>query len=470
MRSRFFSLMAGLVLCSTLFGAGCTNVPDAATLAAGKKIELNIWGVVDDEDAYNTIFRDYRVEHPNVQINYRRFRLEEYEDQLLNALAEDRGPDIFLIHNTWINKYLPKTTPMPLSTKVAVTKVVGTIKKEVILQVITDPSISVRSYKNSYPEAVTLDTVRTINVSTKSDQRDFQQRIVAVPMSMDTLGLYVNKDLLNTAGIPTIPATWDKFQEAIPKLVKQNDKGDILQGGAALGTGYNIERAVDIISALMMQNGARMSSDEGRPTFGALPAELADQRDEPPAFQALTFYTDFANPEKAVYTWNDKQPNSLDAFLQGRIAFFFGYSYHLPTIRARAPKLNLGIAPLPQIEGNPVKNLANYWVWTVSKKTKSTDTSWNLLNFMIKPDEVKKYLAEAKRPAAEKSLINEQLEDEDIGVFASQVLTAQSWYRGSDPQTMEEAFDQMAENVVNQVEDIPTAISNAVSKVSQTMK
>ncbi len=468
-RPLFFRIPAILSIASLcLFGAGCTKGPDAATAAASKRMDLTIWGVVDDEDVYDAIIKDYRALHPNVSISYRRLRLEEYEDTLLNALAEDRGPDIFMVHNTWIGKYLPKIAPMPASTKVAIQQVQGTIKKETVYVLQDQPTVTLRKYKNDYPDAVAKDTIRTVTVTTKPGSTQSEQKIVAVPLSVDTLGMFVNKDLLNVAGIPTLPETWDVFQNDVPKLVKQDDKGTILQAAAALGTGNNVERSPDIIALLMMQNGAEMSTSNGVPSFSSIPPALSDTRDEPPAFQALSFYTDFANPGKSVYTWNSKQPNSLDTFVQGKSAFFFGYSYHLPTIRARAPKLNLGIAGIPQIQGNPVINFANYWNWTVSKKTKNVDVAWNFLNFMIQPEEAKKYLTAAKRPAANKTLLTDQLNDENVGVFASQVLTAKSWYEGKDPRAMEDTLKVMIENVVNGLEEIPTAVRNAQSKVQQT--
>lgn len=457
------------MLGTILTGQGCTQGMGSATAAAAAPKTINIWAVNDDEDVYDAILNDYHALHPNVTINYRRLRSEEYENELVNALAEDRGPDIFLVHNTWISKYLSKIQPMPLSTTVAVQTVVGTLKKEVTYVLETDPSISLRTYKNTDPDAVTRDTIRTVDVSTKADTHQYEQRIVAVPVSVDTLGMYVNKDLLNAAGIATIPTTWDAFQAAIPKLVKQDSQGNLLQAGAALGTAYNVDREPDILSVLMMQNGAEMAAADGTPTFNAIPAALNGLRDQPPSYQAVGFYTDFADPAKQVYTWNDKQPNSFDAFVQGKAAFFFGYSYSLPLIRAAAPKLNLAIAPLPQIEGNPTVNYANYWNWTVSKKSKNTDVAWNILNFMIKPEEAKKYLDAAKRPAADKSLLPGQLEDEDVGVFASQVLTAKSWYLGNDPAAMENAFETMANDVLTGAADIPTAVGTAQDKVAQTI-
>ncbi|MBU1348980.1 hypothetical protein KJ781_02840, partial [Patescibacteria group bacterium] len=143
---RMGRFMTGLVLLSLLAGQGCTKGMDPATQAASKRTTLTIWSVIDDVDVYQGIISDYRALHPYVTVSYRRFRLEEYEDALLNALAEDRGPDIFLIHDTWISKYLPKIEPMPLQTTTAFQRVVGTVKKETTYVLETEPSVSVRSY------------------------------------------------------------------------------------------------------------------------------------------------------------------------------------------------------------------------------------------------------------------------------------------------------------------------------------
>jgi len=215
MQRGLFSRLTCLGLALCVLGAGCTQGPDEATIAASKKADLKIWAVIDDADVYDKIIRDFHTLHPFTTIEYRRFRLEEYEDQLLNALAEDRGPDVFLIHNTWVGKYMPKIQPMPPTTKIAVQVVVGTLKKEVQYQLETQQSVTLRDFKNDYPDVVAKDFLRTINVSPTTDKRDFQQRVVGMPISVDTLGMYVNKDLLNAAGIATIPETWDAFQEAV---------------------------------------------------------------------------------------------------------------------------------------------------------------------------------------------------------------------------------------------------------------
>ena len=173
----------------------------------------------------------------------------------------------------------------------------------------------------------------------------------------------------------------------------------------------------------MMQNGAIMTDPNGMATFDKYPTELAG-RPLPPGAEALVFYTDFANPEKEVYTWNDKMPYSLNAFINGQTAFYFGYAYDLPTIRFSNPKLNFGITSFPQIEGNKPIYFANYWVETVSKKTSHPDEAWDFVQFMTKAEEAQKYLNSTKKPTALRSLINNQLQDADLSVFAGQVPNA----------------------------------------------
>ncbi|MEP0815374.1 MAG: extracellular solute-binding protein, partial [bacterium] len=157
-------------------------------------------------------------------------------------------------------------------------------------------------------------------------------------------------------------------------------------------------------------------------------------------------------------------------FIQGSSAFFLGYSYHLPVIRARAPKINLGITKVPQITGNPEVNFANYWMWTVSKKAKNADLAWHFVNFLTNATEAPKYLEAAKRPAARRALLTSQLEDEDIGVFSSQVLTAKSWYRGVDPKTAELAIIDMIDGVVQGTLDPRNALRLTSEKIAQTIQ
>lgn len=463
-----------LIIISLIFvflitaGFGCRLFQSQEITEAMKPITLTYWRVWDDQDAFDQIIADYNKIHPNIKIEYRKFRYNEYEKELLDALAEDRGPDIFSLPNTWIGGYQNKIESMPESITLAYPILQGAIKKELITQLRTNKSLTIKELKNNFVDAVYDDVVIKI---TDEKTKKTEEKIFALPLSVDTLAMFYNKDLLNNAGIAQPPTYWNKkFQQDVKKLTKQNTKGQIIQAGAALGGSANIERAADILSILMMQNGTVMADENGAVLFNQVPSGYERQKYNP-GLEALRFYADFANPAKEVYSWNKELDSSLKMFAQNKLALFFGYSYHLPTIRAEAPKLNFAIAKLPQIEGNSQGvNFANYWVETVSKKSKYKNEAWDFIQFASKAEEVESYLNKTKKPTALRSLIDKQAEDLDVGVFAEQVLTAKSWYRGKNANAAEKIFSEMIDETVSGQGKIEEIISLAAKRIQQTMK
>lgn len=452
-------LSAFLLVATALTLTGCGG-PSEAELAAAKSVTLTVWRVFDDKDTMKPAMDAYQTIHPNVSFKYRTLRLDEYEDELVRAFAEGNGPDIFSIHNTWIGKYEDLILPLPSSLTIPYTEVRGTVKKETIVTLKEEPTMSMRALKSDFLDVVAADVVRSYQPNPKKEAED---RIFALPLSVDTLALYYNKDLFNAAGIAQPPTSWTAFQDTVQKLTTIGASDTVTQSGAALGTAENVERSFDILSVLMMQNGTTMTSERGLAAFGTPNADRAL-----PGADAVRFYTDFANPLKAVYSWNKEQPSSFDAFTTGKTAMFLGYSYHLPLIRARAPKLNFGIAALPQISEGRTVNYANYWVETVSKSTKNSNWAWDFVQFAVKTDQAKAYLEAAQKPPALRSLIESQRESEDLSVFAGQLLTAKSWYKGDDVDVAEEAFEELIGDTLSGVET-EEAIRTAQNKVNETL-
>ena len=440
-------------------GFGC-KVQDRATTAAIEPITLTYWRVYDGVDAFDEIITNYQLLHPFIRIDYRKLRYEEYENELLNALAEDRGPDMFSIHNTWIRKYQSKITPMPETTTIAYMVSTGTIKKEVLPELRTIRSLTLKEVRDNFVDVVGRDVILD------------DSKVYGLPLSVDTLAMFYNKDLLNNAGVSEAPKYWNReFLQTIKKLTKQDAKKGLIQSGIAMGGSENIERYSDILATLMMQNGATMINDNNQVTFQAIP-EFAKDTGYNPGLEALRFYTDFANPTKESYTWNNDMDNSLNMFINGNLALMFGYSYHIPLIKAGAPKLNFSVAKFPQIEGTPPTNInfANYWVETVSKKSKHSDEAWDFIQFITKAEQAKTYLEKTQKPTALRVLIAEQRNDDEIGVFVDQALTAKSWYRGNNVQAAESAIKEMINAVVNNTSDkLQSIIGTAAAKVQQTI-
>jgi multiple sugar transport system substrate-binding protein len=460
------TILALLFVFMMTSGFGC-KTQSAAVQKAMEPVTLTYWRVWDDSDSFSDIIKNYNALHPNIRIEYRKFRYEEYEKELLNAMAEDRGPDIYSIPANWLERYRSKIQPMPEATTLAYPITTGTLKKETTIQMRTNRSITLKELKSNFVDAVYKDVVKTdIDATTKKPK----EYVYGLPLFMDTMVMFYNKDLFNNAGIAEPPAYWNKtFQQYVQKLTKQNTKGEIIQSGVALGGSTNVSRAPDILAALMLQNGATIIDDNNQVMFAQNLRNTGQEFN--PGIEALRFYIDFANPAKEVYTWNDALDNSLTMFEANKLAMMFGYAYQLETIRADAPKLNFGIAHLPQIENSAQKiNIANYWVETVAKKSKYKNEAWDFVQYATKADQAKTYLAKTNKPTALRSLVQSQIDDMNIGVFADQVLTARSWYKGQDASAAEQIMNEMVEEAAKNGDKINEIVSRAAIKVQQTIK
>ncbi len=427
----------------TLFGGG--NAQKEAT----RPIVLNYWRVFDGEDTMKDTIDAYKSIHQNVTINYQKFTFEEYEQKLLDGFAEDRGPDLFSIHNTWVDKYEGKITPLPPVLTLGFPKVEGTLKKTITYQINKVPSLSLKEMKDTFVSTVYDDVVR-------GDPG--KEHIQGLPLSVDTLALFYNQDMLNNAGIIEPPKTWADFTQMVDTerkppltIVHPDSPNDFIQSGAAIGTSRNIQRAGDILAAVMLQNGTKMTEGNAVTFDKRLPTGQQE-----PGLTALQFYTDFGFPSRTQYTWNEDQPDSVESFAQGRVAFFFGYSYHAELLKTKAPQLNYRITPIPLVDSRFPVTTANYWIETVSKKSKDSDYAWDFLTFATtggkkvktsKGEEfayhVESFLEKTGRPTALRALIPEQLRNERLAAFASQLLFAKNWYHGKNPALAENAFDDM---------------------------
>ena len=76
------------------------------------KTNLEMWGY-DASDVWQGIIRDYHRDHPTITIHYTQLPADSYEDDLIDRLASGKGPDIFMIRNTWLPKHGAKLTPAP---------------------------------------------------------------------------------------------------------------------------------------------------------------------------------------------------------------------------------------------------------------------------------------------------------------------------------------------------------------------
>jgi ABC-type glycerol-3-phosphate transport system substrate-binding protein len=235
---------------------------------------------------------------------------------------------------------------------------------------------------------------------------------------MDTLSLIYNRDLLDQAGIATPPVTWREVLDAVSALRKTNAQGQLTASALALGgTDATVAHATDVLSLLMLQNGARMLED-GEAKFG----------NDKNAATALRFYSDFANPSSAAYTWNDSLGTSAESFAAGKTAMIVGYHGDLAPLKAKSPFLRLVAAPMPQVSADQNLNFPSYQALAVWRRSQLSAWAWDFIIFAsTNADANRAYLKVLNRPPALRALVAALTNDPELGFYAKQSLTAASW-------------------------------------------
>lgn len=421
-----------IIIAAVLFLLNIRSTP-----ASEQTIKVTIWGT-DSQQAFDDMIGAYTGPGSGTQseIKYTQIDPAQYQSKLLAALAAGTGPDMFEIPNRDLPQLESVAAPLPAS--------LSTTFSQVTLQ-------------NDFPDVVSRDFVSGGN-------------IYALPISIDTLAMIYNKDLFNTAGIATVPTTWEELQTDLPKLRVENAQGQITQAALAMGgSEKSIADAPDIIFLLMMQNGAQMNSTDGSSvtfaTGGGNNGTGGGSSDA--GLNAFNYYLQFANAADPNYTWSDDMGDSLASFEQGKTAVIFDYSSALPAITAAAPFLNYGVAAMPQPANATVAvNYAKYNGLAVSRASTQIAGAWNfIINLTTSAADENIYTKDTGAPGALRAVIAADEADPALAVFAAQELTAQSWHE-SNSETINSIMNTAIENVLNGASDSTTALTQAQSAMN----
>lgn len=444
--TKYFSwlLITSLFLTAASCGRGGTGTTTAPTPTLTKEpITLEYWRLFHESSALDSFIEEYQREYPNINIEVKKIDLKpgetvyDYQANITKLIADGAGPDIFMINNSWLPYMANQISPMPQG------------------------FMSVNGYEDIFPKFVVDDFVQ-------------DNRIYAVPYYIDNLMLYYNATIFDEARLKP-PKTLQELVDIIPRLTKKDGAGNITQSAIALGADTaSVPRAADILSALMMQYGAEMTSADHKTATFNLPSPGSN----PPYFsarEALAYYTQFADPDSSnTYTYTDRTdsrgnrilPIDIQGFMEGKVAMFVGYSYHIQNIRNFAPRsLRFDTAPLPQLRLQEPANIANYWGETVSKTSKHANEAWHFIGFMSKRQNLN-YLGRVTGTVpSHKDLFETASGATYYGPVASQAAYTKTWYRPNTSQ-VEAIFSRMINAVVKNNTSVEIAIESAVRDIN----
>src|SRR4051812_28920757 len=71
-----------------------------------KAITLTVYGLWEDDNLMRSALDGYKKLHPNVTVKYVFQSSQNYRSRVQTLVKEGQGPDIFMIHNTWVPMFI----------------------------------------------------------------------------------------------------------------------------------------------------------------------------------------------------------------------------------------------------------------------------------------------------------------------------------------------------------------------------
>ena len=290
-------------------------------------VEVSMWGSIPSNQ-FSAIMRASAEAGEKLDINYTEKEVATFENELVNALASGKGPDLILAPHTLLLHQADKLYPIPVT------------------------ALPERTFKDNFVQGseVLMRAAGTLGL----------------PVYTDPLVMYWNRDMLTRAGIATPPTSWIELQRYPEKLTKVDSSGAITSAAVAMGGTTNVTHFKEIINTQIMQGGdaiVRRAKDKssGDEAKDAYTVKLASTGAAP---SALRYYGEFGNPALPKYSWNSAKKNSLDEFIAGNLAIYFGLARDLPTIRGRNPHLGFDVALTPQVTPSSASGQATKLTYT----------------------------------------------------------------------------------------------------------
>lgn len=399
-----------LVFCGLIAAVAVLTFSGALPGFRSEKVGLSgtvvVWGAADFEVIKIPLDRLNFANSDQFSLSYVQKDAATLDQELTEALAEGRGPDLVVLPQDLLRRHLNKIEP---------------ISYEVFTE---------QNFRQTFIPAGDL----FLN----------DQGVIALPWYVDPLVLYYNDQILTSAGIPLPPRYWADIQSPLStgilkRVTLLDERNNISQSAIALGQFNNLNHAKDILSLLIMQSGDQIVT-------GPLGANkvVFDRGVQ----AALNFFIQFSDPTKEQYTWNSALPRSIDMFTAGKLAFYLGRASDLALIRKANPHLPFNVVKVPQIDNRVAPQtfgqLYGIAVLKASKKKPAATAAaiaFTGNSFALGMDE------KNPLPSARRDLLEQVGADNIKNVFRQSALISRGWL---DPNPIEtnQIFKDMVENLL----------------------
>lgn len=394
-----FAILAVLIFAGVLPGLNSTGNSFAG--------EIAMWGTIP-ESKMTKLLDEFNQENEKLfRIVYEEKSGDSFNRELVNALASGKGPDIFI---------------MPAES------VVLDGDKALLISYKTSPE---RDFKSQFIEAGEIYLTK--------------DGTLALPLAIDPLVMYWNRDIFSAAGVSTQPKFWDEFLTLSPAVTLLDKASNVKRSAIAFGEVRNVTNAKDIISMLILQTGNNIMerTDESLESVINKAIDITGS----PAESAVRFFMEFSNPSKRTYSWNRGMPESKDAFIAGDLAVYFGLASEFSDISLKNPHLNFDVTTVPQIRDSKL-NLTSAKVYglSIAKNSAKGDAAFRAISLLVSSPFSGKLAEELGLPSPRRDLLSESSGSPQGEVFAHSALIGRTWL-DPNPEETYNIFKDMVEGI-----------------------
>lgn len=387
---------------------------------------VTIWGTIPAKKLSGSI-NYLNSQNPAMQIRYVEKDPRNFQSDLINAYAFGGLPDLFFLSQDLIFSYADKIVNIPYT------------------------YFPERSYDDTY--------IRATNIFKTSTG------FLGFPILNDPLVMYYNRDILENAGFANPPKYWSDLFEYVPKLTIRNEAQQITKAGVALGEFSNIKNAKSIFSALVLQLENPIVARDAEGKYKNLlnsPSTISSR----PTAQSLKFFNEFSDPTRDVYSWNKTMKDSLDAFVSGDLAIYFGFASELANIKAKNPNLNFDTASLPQVkEINNAITYSRVYALAIPKTSTNAQIALSVGADLANGLNTWMLVAPSGMAPVRRDLLSKTEIDKYQKVFYAAALSARSWV---DPDVV--ATDTILSQMIEDVSSGLASIDDSVKKAERAFK
>ena len=307
----FFLLgMAGLVTLMT-YSAG-DNTPEEEQFG-----QVRIWGTYDAR-VISTWLQGLASNNENIRgITYQEFSEESFDRELLEALAEQRGPDLLLLNNYQVHEQRNR------------------------LFALSPDVYPIRDFRSNFVQM--------------AEVYENASGILGLPLFSDPLVLLWNRTLFQSASLVTPPASWQEYANLVDTFTERQDNLVIQRSALAAGETTNIPNAEAMIFALAGQSQNPLTATNSDGERVSILSGIS-QASIPSVVQGLEFFLQFSDPSSPLYSWNRSLPDAQSYFVGGNAATYVGFASEIRNISQKNPNLNFDVAELPQSTSGTIRS------------------------------------------------------------------------------------------------------------------